>query len=323
MVSLEDLPFEDLYIRERPDFPAICNLRPGTWTGPAPTHFVPEMFQGRAGVLREILLEFPIDKVDFAVNFDNFRLRVAQTITHDGSRAFGMRRISKVVPTREIITDDPAIMEEIDSWDDRKGLVLIVGPTGSGKTTTAIGYTNTRSQRHGGVTVTAEDPIEYILQEYGVAENGAVFTNIQWPVENVGEWAPKMANAMRYKPDVILIGEARTPEAVMQLLQISISGHTVVCTTHGDSPILGIQRLMDIGRSSALGESINSAMADALVAVLHQRRDAGKTEFELLTTNRHHGVVDQVKTIIRGGVLPQLANQIEQQKNRRRIAFKR
>jgi type II secretory ATPase GspE/PulE/Tfp pilus assembly ATPase PilB-like protein/8-oxo-dGTP pyrophosphatase MutT (NUDIX family) len=136
----------------------------------------------------------------------------------------------------------------------REGLILVTGPTGSGKTTTL--YAALRLLQHRGVNIiTVEDPVEYRIP-------GIVQVQIH---EKAGlTFASALRSVLRQDPDVLLIGEIRDRETAAIALQASLTGHLVFATLHTNDACSSITRLTDLGVDSA-------KLAGALKGVVAQR----------------------------------------------------
>jgi type II secretory ATPase GspE/PulE/Tfp pilus assembly ATPase PilB-like protein/8-oxo-dGTP pyrophosphatase MutT (NUDIX family) len=136
----------------------------------------------------------------------------------------------------------------------REGLILVTGPTGSGKTTTL--YAALRLLLHRGVNIiTVEDPVEYRIP-------GIVQVQIH---EKAGlTFASALRSVLRQDPDVVLIGEIRDRETAAIALQASLTGHLVFATLHTNDACSSITRLTDLGVDSA-------KLAGALKGVVAQR----------------------------------------------------
>src|ERR1700730_64243 len=136
----------------------------------------------------------------------------------------------------------------------REGLILVTGPTGSGKTTTL--YAALRLLQHRGVNIiTVEDPVEYRIP-------GIVQVQIH---EKAGlTFASALRSVLRQDPDVVLIGEIRDRETAPIAIQASLTGHLVFATLHTNDACSSIVRLTDLGVDSA-------KLAGALKGVLAQR----------------------------------------------------
>ena len=138
--------------------------------------------------------------------------------------------------------------------DVREGLILVTGPTGSGKTTTL--YAALRLLQHRGVNIiTVEDPVEYRIP-------GIVQVQIH---EKAGlTFASALRSVLRQDPDVVLIGEIRDRETAAIALQASLTGHLVFATLHTNDACSSITRLTDLGVDSA-------KLAGALKGIVAQR----------------------------------------------------
>ena len=136
----------------------------------------------------------------------------------------------------------------------REGLILVTGPTGSGKTTTL--YAALRLLQHRGVNIiTVEDPVEYRIP-------GIVQVQIH---EKAGlTFASALRSVLRQDPDVVLIGEIRDRETAAIALQASLTGHLVFATLHTNDACSSITRLTDLGVDSA-------KLAGALKGIVAQR----------------------------------------------------
>jgi type II secretory ATPase GspE/PulE/Tfp pilus assembly ATPase PilB-like protein/ActR/RegA family two-component response regulator len=138
----------------------------------------------------------------------------------------------------------------------REGIILVTGPTGSGKTTTL--YSMLRQIQSRGVNiVTVEDPVEYRLQ-------GIVQVQVN---EKAGLTFPAaLRSILRQDPDVILVGEVRDKETAMIAVQASLTGHMVLTTLHTIDAASSVTRLMDIGiESYKIAAAIKGVVAQRLL----------------------------------------------------------
>jgi type II secretory ATPase GspE/PulE/Tfp pilus assembly ATPase PilB-like protein/CheY-like chemotaxis protein len=138
----------------------------------------------------------------------------------------------------------------------REGIILVTGPTGSGKTTTL--YSMLRTIQSRGVNiVTVEDPVEYRLQ-------GIVQVQVN---EKAGLTFPAaLRSILRQDPDVILVGEVRDKETAMIAVQASLTGHMVLTTLHTIDASSSVTRLMDIGiESYKIAAAIKGVVAQRLL----------------------------------------------------------
>jgi type II secretory ATPase GspE/PulE/Tfp pilus assembly ATPase PilB-like protein/8-oxo-dGTP pyrophosphatase MutT (NUDIX family) len=148
-------------------------------------------------------------------------------------------------------------LERIDRLlQSREGLILVTGPTGSGKTTTL--YATLRRLKERGVNiVTVEDPIEYRLP-------GIVQVQVN---EKAGlTFASALRSIMRQDPDVVLIGEIRDRETAEIAIQASLTGHLVLSTLHTNDAPSAVTRLIDIGVASyKIATAVKGVLAQRLV----------------------------------------------------------
>ena len=134
------------------------------------------------------------------------------------------------------------------------GLVLVCGPTGSGKTTTIYSMLNELRDR-GQNIMTIEDPIEMDLEQ-------VVQTQVD---ENSNfSFASGLKALMRNDPDIIMIGEIRDPETAQTAVRAAMTGHLVISTVHANNPVGAIKRLINLGVDPTL-------ISDCLLGVFNQR----------------------------------------------------
>jgi type II secretory ATPase GspE/PulE/Tfp pilus assembly ATPase PilB-like protein len=136
----------------------------------------------------------------------------------------------------------------------REGIVLVTGPTGSGKTTTLYGAL--RELADGKVNImTVEDPVEYDLPS---------ITQIQVEVKQGVTFAKALRAILRQDPDIILVGEIRDRETAETAAQAALTGHLVLATVHANDAVAAVARLSDLGLQ-------HSTVATALRGTLAQR----------------------------------------------------
>lgn len=137
------------------------------------------------------------------------------------------------------------------------GLVLIVGPTGSGKTTTLYSIINTLNTPERKI-ITLEDPVEYFMP--GI---------VQIPVEgdhNKLGFAEKLRAVLRLDPDVVMVGEIRDQDTARTALQAALTGHLVLATFHASSAAAALTRMLDaIGVNPLFASAMHLVMAQRLV----------------------------------------------------------
>ena len=153
----------------------------------------------------------------------------------------------------------------------KRGLVLVVGSTGSGKSTTLASMIDYRNTNETGHIVTIEDPIEFVYQhKKSVVDQREVGIDTR-------SFESALKNAMRQAPDVILIGEVRDMEGMQQALTYAETGHLCLATLHANNANQALERIISFFPTEAkhgllLGISLN------LVAVVSQRLIPGKVQ---------------------------------------------
>ena len=147
-----------------------------------------------------------------------------------------IRRIISKIPTLEELKL-PNILSELAS--ERRGLVLVTGMTGSGKSTTLASMLNYRNEREQGHILTIEDPIEYYHDH-----KKSVVTQREVGVDTE-TYNIALKNALRQRPDVILIGEIRDQTVMEQALTIAETGHLCLATLHTNNAYQAIERIVN------------------------------------------------------------------------------
>lgn len=150
------------------------------------------------------------------------------------------------------------------------GLVMVVGPTGSGKTTTLYSMLNSLNSEERKI-ITIEDPVEYQFE-------GITQISIKSQNANDQSFAEKLRAVLRLDPDIVMVGEIRDMETAKTALQASLTGHLVLSTFHASSAAAALTRLMDIiGENPLFISAIRLVMAQRLVRKLD---DNTKQEYE-------------------------------------------
>ncbi|XUX00753.1 MAG: PilT/PilU family type 4a pilus ATPase [Dehalogenimonas sp.] len=199
-------------------------------------------------------------ELDFACTMDDYgrlRCNVARQM-HGISLA--IRLLPPAVPTIDEL-ELPQILKDLVVQP--RGLLLVTGPTGSGKSTTLAAMLQHLNQTGGHHIITIEDPIEYVHQRVKCA-----ITQRQLG-EDTNSYPSALKHILRQNPDVIMLGEIRDPDTAAAALSVAETGHLVLSTSHAPSAPQAVERVIDLfaPQERHLAEA---RLASLLVAVLCQ-----------------------------------------------------
>ncbi len=173
------------------------------------------------------------NECNYAITSDIGRFR-ASAYVQRGRAGLVVRRINTQIPTIEELGLPPIIR---DLSMTKRGLVIFVGATGTGKSTSLasmVGYRNRNSRGH---IISIEDPIEY-LHEHA----GCIITQREVGMDTES-FQVALKNTLRQAPDVILIGEVRTAETMQHALTFAETGHLCLCTLHANNANQALDRI--------------------------------------------------------------------------------
>lgn len=176
-------------------------------------------------------------EVDFSYAIAGFgRFRV-NAYKQRGTASMALRMVPLSVPTLEEL-GLPQILKDLSL--KKRGLVLVTGPTGSGKSTTLAAMIDFMNKNRNGHIITLEDPIEYLHR------HGKSMINQREVGHDTFSYANALRAALRQDPDVILIGEMRDLETISTAITAAETGHLVLSTLHTIGAIQTVERVIDV-----------------------------------------------------------------------------
>lgn len=177
-------------------------------------------------------------------------------------RLFNMDQNMYLLDRLGLSDSERAVVEDIIKRPS--GLVMVVGPTGSGKTTTLYSILNTLNNEERKI-ITIEDPVEYQFE-------GITQISVLNPTGGEASFAHQLRSVLRLDPDVVMIGEIRDNDTAKTALQAALTGHLVLSTFHASSAAAALTRLMDVvGDNHLFLSAIRLIMAQRLVRRLDDK----------------------------------------------------
>ncbi|MBV9292602.1 MAG: type IV pilus twitching motility protein PilT [Frankiales bacterium] len=237
-------------------------------------------------------------ELDFSFTWgDKARIR-GNAYRQRGNMAVALRLIPHEIPSFEWL----GLPETVQKWAElRRGLVLVTGPTGGGKSTTLASLIDGINRNRRVHIITIEDPIEYVhdhalsaVDQREVGDDTASFANA-------------LRSALREDPDVLLVGEMRDLESIRFALTIAETGHLVFATLHTNDVAQALDRIVDVFPAEHQPQ-IRVQLANTLSGICYQRllpRQNGEglvAAYEVMTAN------SAVRNLIREGKTNQLRN---------------
>ncbi len=237
----------------------------------------------------------------------DFSIQVSTSLRYRGNAFFtiyGPGLVFREIPTIiKSLTElgAPSAISQLSRF--KNGLILVVGPTGSGKTTTLAGLIDHINDHHPYHIVTIEDPVEFVHKSKKSLINQREIGN------NTKSFANALRGALREDPDVILVGELRDVETIELALIAAETGHLVLATMHTSSAAQTINRIISVFNSDDK-PSIRSMVSNSIRGVISQRlikRQGGGrcAAYEIMLAN------SSVRNLIREDKVAQINSIIE------------
>lgn len=239
-------------------------------------------------------------EIDFAIAYgEESRFRVNAYTTTTGSAA-AFREIPTKIPSLEDL-NAPDIFKRFAETE--RGMVLVTGPTGSGKSTTLaamVDYMNANTDRH---ILTIEDPVEFVHS----TKNALI--NHREVGRHTNSFARALKSALREDPDVILVGEMRDHETISLALTAAETGHLVMGTLHTSSAAKTVDRIIDVFPAGEQG-MVRAMIAGSLQAVVSQvllkKAGGGRVAAHEIMVG-----TSAVRNLIREAKIPQIYSMIQ------------
>ena len=209
-------------------------------------------------------LDFVITDSDFFVSVANINCRCHFYKTIKG-RAIAIRLLPDKIPSLNKL----GLPESVKLLADKKsGLIIVSGPTGSGKSTTIASIIDVINQKYNYHIITIKDPIEYTFEN-----KKSIISQIPLG-KNITNFSESIKSAMRENPNVIMIGELRTLEDIKVALFAAESGHLVITTLHANNAIDALDRMINYEEKL----NLKNLLANTFQAIITQK---------LVTTKEH------------------------------------
>lgn len=242
---------------------------------------------------------------DFSyISFSGHRYRV-NVYRQKGENAIAMRLLRNQIPTFEELM----LPEVLADFSMRpRGLVLVTGPTGSGKSTTLAAMINHINRMKNDHIITIEDPIEYLH-----SHNQSIISQREVG-DDVDSFAGALRSALREDPDVILVGEMRDFETIAAAITAAETGHLVMSTLHTTGAASTIDRIIDVFPPYQQ-QQIRTQLASVLVGIVSQTLVPTTDENGRVAAMEILAMTDAIGSMIREGKIHQIPTAIQTGRN--------
>jgi len=241
-------------------------------------------------------MEMNLSHLDRAVG--NFRVNIFR---QRGTISLVIRYVRSNVPPYEELRLPPVLLNLIM---EKRGLVLVAGSTGSGKSTTLAAMIDYRNANRSGHILTIEDPIEYLFEH-----KQSVINQREIGVDTVN-YMQALQNALREAPDLIMIGEIRDKETMQQALLHTLTGHLCLSTIHANNSYHALSRIINLfphdARAAVLSDLSIGLRAIVSQRLVHNRDGEQQPAVEILLNTT------LIADLIKNGEFAQIKEAMEQ-----------
>ena len=239
-------------------------------------------------------------ELDSAVMLSGLRFRANFFKTIKGSAAV-LRRVESIVPEMEQLNLPPVLYDAVDM---HKGLVLVTGPTGSGKTTTIASIINEINKTRKANIITVEDPVEFIHKDkLSIISQREVGKHTQ-------SFSNSLRAALREDPDIIFVGELRDLETISLAMTAAETGHVVFGTLHTSGAPETINRIIDVFPPEQQSQ-IKAQISNSVKMVLTQRLVKSKDGLNRFAAFEVMKCTPPIQNLIREGKVHQIPSVIQ------------
>ncbi|MEQ1582705.1 MAG: pilus retraction ATPase PilT [Candidatus Nitrotoga sp. LAW] len=240
-------------------------------------------------------------EIDFSFEIPGLaRFRVNAFVHQRGAGA-----VMRTIPSKILTLADlnaPKILESIADYP--RGMVLVTGPTGSGKSTTLAAMVNHRNEHEMGHILTVEDPIEF------VHESKKCLVNQREVGAHTLSFQNALRSALREDPDIILVGEMRDLETIRLAMSAAETGHLVFGTLHTSSAAKTIDRIIDVFPADEK-EMVRAMLSESLRAVISQTLLKTKDGAGRVAAHEIMICTPAIRNLIREAKVPQMYSSIQ------------